>query len=318
MTTQLPGPKLSVIICTHNRASLAIDCVEALLKTPGAEALDVIVVDNASSAEHREELTARIESPVRLVSEPIPGISQARNRGAAEAHAEWLAYLDDDALPLTDWTQRALEVTASCPPNVGLIGGAVLPQWPAQLKRDSVTPARLGDRWRTLLSILESEHTEPGLTIPAIVACNMLLRAQLLQQVGGFPTQLGRTPGSLLGGEEVVIARQVAALGFRVVFEPSLRVYHRIHAERLGTRWVRRRAHAEGELLWKCSPSATTTAKVILSIPYLALAARLRTISRTQPSNYDYHVRLWNNLGFIKSALQSVALRRPVHPRKSD
>jgi hypothetical protein len=161
-----------------------------------------------------------------------------------------------------------------------------------------------------LLSLVEYERTERGSAAPDIVACNMLIRGSLLKLLGGFPTELGRTPGSLLGGEEVVIARKVVASGSRVVFEPCLRVYHRIHTERLGTRWVRRRAHAEGELLWKCSPSVATAAKVVLSIPYLALASRLHAIGRGAPNNYDYHVRLWNNLGFIKSALQSMTPRK--------
>jgi GT2 family glycosyltransferase len=306
MNTLAPDSRLSVVVCTHNRAAFAIDCVESLLRSPGAQSLEIIVVDNASSSEHREQLEASIQSPVRLVSESKPGISHARNLGASIAGGTWLAYLDDDALPYPDWTECALKLVERTSDTVGLIGGAVLPKWPVQVGRDSVHPERLGNRWRTLLSLIETERLGPGTRVPDIVACNMLVRRALLQEIGGFPTQLGRTPGSLLGGEEIAVARGVAARGARVVFEPRLRVHHRIHVERLGTDWVRRRAHAEGELLWKCSRSATTTAKVVLSIPYLALVSRLRALPHGRPPNYDYHVRLWNNLGFVKSAIHSV------------
>ncbi len=309
-------PRVSVIVCTHNRADFAIDCVGALLGSRGAHLLEIIVVDNASDAKHQTRLAEWARAPLRLLFEPNAGLSHARNKGAGEASTEWLAYLDDDALPHSDWIERALEVTADDAHEVGMIGGAVLPRWPDVLGADSVEPSRLGSRWRTLLSLIESERVESGSTVPNIVGCNMLIRATLLKQIGGFPTELGRTPSSLLGGEEVVIARKVAALGFGVGFEPRLRVDHRIGTERLGTHWVRRRAHAEGELLWRCSPSAAITAKVLLSIPYLALASLLQPIARRTERNYDYHVRLWNNLGFAKSAAQSV-VAKPFGLRKS-
>lgn len=308
-TSGLEQP-LSVVICTHNRAQYAIECVEALLHCTGADTLDIIVVDNVSNSEHRDLLVLGLSAlPVRLVREPKPGVSHARNLGASLARSEWFAYIDDDALPFPDWVERARALISAADTSVGLIGGAVLPRWPVRPYEGSVEPARLGSRWRTLLSLVDTERRARGSKVPEIVACNLLIRRALLEELGGFPCELGRTPESLLGGEEIAVARAVAARGFIVQFEPQLRVYHQIHAERLATQWVRRRAEAEGELLWKCSPSAATTAKVILSIPYLALASGLRALPSGLPQDYDHHVRLWNNLGFLKSAIASVAHR---------
>lgn len=308
MSLEFEPNSLSVIICTQNRASCALECIDALLGQPRATALDIIVVDNASKPEQREQLAEGLASkPVRLFDEPKPGVSHARNCGLALARANWIAYLDDDALPFPDWTEQALEIVASEDARVGLIGGAVLPRWPQAANEGYVSPANLGSRWLTLLSLIDSERRAHGSPVPEIVACNMLIRRKLLEEIGGFPTELGRTPGSLLGGEEIAVARRVAERSFVVRFEPRLRVHHQIHAERLGTDWVRRRAEAEGELLWRCAPSAATTAKVILSIPYLAVASGLSGFPDGKPRNYDFHVRLWNNLGFLKSALSSVS-----------
>lgn len=310
MTFESPQTGLSVIVCTHNRATLTIECVESLLNCPQARSLDIIVVDNASSPEHHALLASRLTSPlVRFVKEPRPGVSLARNLGASLANHEWLAYLDDDALPFPDWAARALELAKCTGPTVGLIGGAVLPRWPNTNTADTINPDRLGLRWRNLLSLVDSERKARGSRVPEVVACNMLVRRSVLERVGLFPVELGRTPKSLLGGEEIIVARRVVACDFAVQFDEKLRVYHQIHPERLGTRWVRRRAEAEGELLWRFSPSLATTAKVVLSIPYLALAARLREAAPTKPKDYDYHVRLWNNLGFLKSAMSSMVQR---------
>lgn len=302
--------EISVIVCTHNRATHTLACVGELLRSPEASNLDIIVVDNASSVEHHALLKSNLTSPlVRFVSEPRPGVSLARNLGASLARNEWLAYLDDDALPFPDWAARANHLARISGPTVGLIGGAVLPRWPEASAPESVRPDHLGPRWRNLLSLIDRERKARGSRVPEVVACNMLLRRSVLERVGWFPVELGRTPHSLLGGEEIIVARRVAAYDFSVQFDPALRVYHQIHPERLGTQWVRRRAEAEGELLWRFSPSAATTAKVILSIPYLALASRLRETALSASNDYDYHVRLWNNLGFLKSALSSVAQR---------
>jgi GT2 family glycosyltransferase len=302
------GPELSVIVCTHNRASDAIDCVERLLMSPQVERLQLLVVDNASTEENAKLLARRLVDPrVQLVSEPRPGLSHARNLGVSLARAEWVAYLDDDALPFADWAARALDIVSSASPKLGMVGGAVLPQWPRSGGEHGVAPARLGTRWRDLLSLVEADEETKGAAVPHVVGCNLLVRRDLLNELGGFSTELGRTPERLLGGEEIAIARAIAERGFEVRLDLALRVYHKIATERLSTRWIRRRAEAEGELLWKSAP--TSMPKVLLSIPYLAVASTLRTLPSGKPRNYDHHVRLWHNLGFLKSALSTLRTR---------
>ncbi|MFZ5890678.1 MAG: glycosyltransferase family 2 protein [Myxococcota bacterium] len=320
MSTQKPG--LSVVVCTHNRGDDAVECVQALLHSKEAERLQFIVVDNASDAANSERLRHGLNDPrVELVSEPTPGLSHARNRGLSLARADWIAYLDDDALPFPDWAARALELAESVDANVGLIGGAVLPKWPNHTSDPAVPPTQLGSRWRDLLSLVEVEQRPPGSNVPHIVGCNLLVRRDLLQELGGFSAELGRTPDRLLGGEEIAIAREIAERGLKVDFASRLRVYHKISTERLKTAWIRKRAEAEGELLWKCSPRAIP--KILLSIPFLAVASTLRTLPTGSPSDYDHHVRLWHNLGFLKSAVASTLLQhrpdfrnRPAAPTR--
>ncbi|HEY5955077.1 MAG TPA: glycosyltransferase family 2 protein, partial [Polyangiaceae bacterium] len=196
--------KLSVVICTHNRATCAIECVESLLRCNGSDQLDIVVVDNASQRDQRDALALGMERlGVRFEEQPIPGVSHARNLGTSLARSEWFAFLDDDALVFPDWVLCARRLISEVNPAVGLIGGAVFPRWPAQSIPDAVEPERLGSRWRTLLSLVDAERIARGSSVPEVVACNMLVRRSLVQEVGGFRTELGRVPGSLLGGEEI-------------------------------------------------------------------------------------------------------------------
>lgn len=62
---------------------------------------EVIVVDNASQDDTRQRVRELAEDTahprIRYVYEPNVGLSHARNRGIAEAEADIIAFLDDDA-----------------------------------------------------------------------------------------------------------------------------------------------------------------------------------------------------------------------------
>jgi glycosyltransferase involved in cell wall biosynthesis len=72
--------------------------LNSVLRQRGVE-LEVIVVDDGSSTDMGPVIEATGDSRVRLVrQEPAQGVSVARNRGAAEGSAPWLAFVDDDDL----------------------------------------------------------------------------------------------------------------------------------------------------------------------------------------------------------------------------
>jgi len=59
--------------------------------------LEVVVVDDGSEDDTREMVSALEDARIRYVRHRSPaGVSVARNRGADEARAPWLAFVDDD------------------------------------------------------------------------------------------------------------------------------------------------------------------------------------------------------------------------------
>ncbi len=86
-----------------------------LLQQPvGPEDYEVVVVDNAEPADAATGDVCRAKRGeglcLRWFHHPAAGASGARNRGIAEARADYVAFLDDDVdLPGT-WLRRALEV----------------------------------------------------------------------------------------------------------------------------------------------------------------------------------------------------------------
>jgi glycosyltransferase involved in cell wall biosynthesis len=89
---------VSVVVPTHNRSRLLATTLRSVLRQRDVE-LEVIVVDEASTDDTPAMLAALPDARVRVVRHERPlGVSTARNRGAAEARGEWVAFLDDDDL----------------------------------------------------------------------------------------------------------------------------------------------------------------------------------------------------------------------------
>jgi glycosyltransferase involved in cell wall biosynthesis len=98
-----PSPLVSVIVATRNRPGELRQCLSAIA-AQDHEALDVLVVDDGSSASTREQypnLCPSLGSRLRWVlfdhpDTPGTGPAAARNRGLQLAQGTFVAFCDDD------------------------------------------------------------------------------------------------------------------------------------------------------------------------------------------------------------------------------
>jgi hypothetical protein len=89
---------VSVVVPTRNRSALLSMTLRSVLRQQDVD-IEVIVVDEASTDDTPAVLAALGDARVRVIHHETPrGVSSARNRGAAHACGEWLAFLDDDDL----------------------------------------------------------------------------------------------------------------------------------------------------------------------------------------------------------------------------
>jgi glycosyltransferase involved in cell wall biosynthesis len=90
--------EVSIVIPTRNRSTLLAMTLRSVLCQRDVD-LEVVIVDEASTDDTPALLASVRDSRVRVIRHDTPrGVSTARNRGAAEAHADWIAFLDDDDL----------------------------------------------------------------------------------------------------------------------------------------------------------------------------------------------------------------------------
>jgi len=89
-------PAISVVIATYNRARLLAETVDSVLKQRFQD-FELIVVDDGSSDETPQVL-AGYGDRLRWFHQSNRGPSAARNLGAREARAPWIAIQDSDDL----------------------------------------------------------------------------------------------------------------------------------------------------------------------------------------------------------------------------
>src|SRR5690606_30349950 len=122
-------PGVSVIICCYNSAKRLPETLRhlALQKVPSDIPWEVIVVNNASTDDtvhvaEQEWSQYNLSIPFRIVDQPKPGLSNARDKGFEVAAYEYCLFCDDDNWLQSDYVRIAFE-TMESDPMIGAAGG---------------------------------------------------------------------------------------------------------------------------------------------------------------------------------------------------
>jgi glycosyltransferase involved in cell wall biosynthesis len=242
------APAVTVCICTHARPGYVRQCLAGLAaQTVPSSTFETVVVDSGSPASAAAALVRVVAAHpgVRLVAVDRPGVSLARNAAAAAARSAYVAYIDDDAIPASDWIACILRAIAEASPPAAVIGGRILPRWEAPLPR--WWPPEL----RGVLSIIEHQgrgaYRTPALP-PKLepYAANMVVHVPALLRAGGFHEAVGRFGTALLSDEEVQLAWKLQDAGHPVLYDSRIVVHHQIQASRLNPAWLLRRLYWQG------------------------------------------------------------------------
>ncbi|TRW82854.1 glycosyltransferase [Mycolicibacterium sp. 018/SC-01/001] len=232
-----PPPAISVVICTRDRVSMlqtALDSVRAL-DYPDFE---IIVVDNAAATTATHRYVAALGDPrVRVIDEPRPGLSRARNTGLLAAAGDIVAFTDDDVVVDRHWltaVARGFTRGDSVSCVSGLVPAAEL-RTPAQAYFD----ARVG--WSVCLRTRVFEWAAAPLDIPLFpfavghygTGANFAVDREAVVRVGGFDEALGA--GSPTGGgEDLDMFFRLLRAGGQLVYDPASIVWHRHRASSEG------------------------------------------------------------------------------------
>ena len=199
-------PMVSVVVCAFEAERTLGACLESLrrLHYPRYE---VVVVDDGS----RDRTSAIADSfagdLIRVVHQENRGLSAARNRGAAEARGDVIAFTDADCVADDAWLTYLVGklgegYVAVGGPNLSPDERALVP---------SVVALAPGAPTHVLLDDDVAEHV-PG--------CNMAFDREELLRIGGF------REGYRVAGDDVDVCWRLQDAGHRIAFSPPAVVWH--------------------------------------------------------------------------------------------
>jgi cellulose synthase/poly-beta-1,6-N-acetylglucosamine synthase-like glycosyltransferase len=234
-TPVTPLPRISIVIPTNFARPDQLQRCAARLAELDYPDYEVIIVDNRPGGGQEAEFPG-----ARVIREPVPGISAARNRGIDVATGEIIAFTDDDVLVDRRWL-RAIGERFASEPDLAALSGIVMP---LELETSAqVMYEQFGNCLERGLAPLTFElsgrfqvvRRVPGTGSERVGSlykmgefgqgANMAFRADALRARGGFDEALG-TGTPTHGGEDLTMLVELLVTGHRLAYEPGAIIHH--------------------------------------------------------------------------------------------
>jgi GT2 family glycosyltransferase len=200
-------PRCALVLLTHERRAEVQVAVERALALP--ERPELVVVDNGSRDGTAETLRARWPA-LTVVRSPRNLGAAGRNLGVARTGRRYVAFADDD----TAWEPGALRRAADAldaDPALAVASARVLVGADGRLDPACAAMAR---------TALAAPPGTVGVPIVGFLAGACMMRRAAFLAAGGYESRL------FLGGEEALLAIDLAAAGWRLAYLPDVVVRH--------------------------------------------------------------------------------------------
>jgi glucosyl-dolichyl phosphate glucuronosyltransferase len=301
--------RLDVVIPTYNRSELLPRALESLLAAdrPESLTLGVVVVDNRSTdatGDIVESFMPRFGGELQYVYEWKQGRSHALNAGIAACRGDLVGMIDDDEEVDRTWLRTIAAVFED--PATDFIGGPYLPRWGGE------RPVWLGRAYGGVVGWTECGHATqqfgPGCDA-MLMGGNAVIRRSVLQRVGPYSVDLGRTPGGrLMSCEDEDMFTRLLATGARGFYRPDLIIHHYVPPERLTKRYFRRWCFWRGVSLGVLDRRSRASVPYLLGVPRYMFGMAVRgtidtarvAVRGLEPARtFKNELAWWDLAGFI-------------------
>ena len=217
-------PRISVVVVTYNNIALTRACLDSLCNTSALEALEVVVVDNASSDGTPEMLEHWVtQGPWRklILNSSNLGFAKANNQGLEAAMGDFLCLLNNDTYVTPGWAST-LRTLLQNNPEIGVVGPVTNNIGnEAKIAIDYADMAEMTHR----AGEYTTRHLGKTLTLPVVAFFCVMLTRDTLNKVGLLDEAFG------LGFfEDDDYCHRVVQVGLRVACCESVFVHHHLSA----------------------------------------------------------------------------------------
>ncbi len=205
-------PLVSVVIACPNPSWMLSECLMALSQQTYGN-FEVIVLPDEPVSE-RELAVSGLDLSVIPTGKVRP--AEKRNLGIKRSRGEIVAFIDDDAYPDVHWLEYAIKYFSE--PDIGAVGGpGVTPPGDGYM-------AKLGGRVYDNILVSGNyryRYKAGGVRkdVDDYPSCNLLVRKDLLDKIGGYRTDFWP-------GEDTLLCKDIADAWKRIVYDPWVVVYH--------------------------------------------------------------------------------------------
>lgn len=219
---------VSVIIVNYNGLDVIVNCLASIFDGEPNAALEVIVVDNASTDGSPEIIRQKFPQ-VRLFQQSQNlGFGAANNIGVKQAQGQYLFLLNSDTL-LTENIFPTLIAKLEHFPELGIVGPRLRnPDGSFQLS--TAYEIGLWGEFRTLSEVRKYRQPQnrPALAkqygtdqwVDIVVGAAMFMERSLYEKVGGFDETF------FMYFEESDLCQRVRNLGYKILYTPEVSVIH--------------------------------------------------------------------------------------------
>ncbi len=215
-------PVVSLVVPVFDRIDLTLECLAAVAATT-PERVEVIVVSDGST--DATAATLRRVPGLRFFENDVNrGFAHTCNRGARQARAPRLLFLNNDTIPTPGWLAPMLAALER-DPAIGIVGSRLLFPETGEVQHagvdisDDAYPSH-----RLELAAGDDPAVLADARVPAVTGACLLVRKDVFERCGGFDEAYRN------GFEDLDLCLRAHQLGFETLYCAASVLFHHVSA----------------------------------------------------------------------------------------
>ncbi len=236
------GYTLSVVIPSCGRLNDLDKLLKSISESKTLPDEVIIVVQNINDLNIYMPLN--LHGKEKIINDYGGGASRARNIGWKNSSGQIVSFVDDDAVVDKEWLSNIVKTFKMVKLNPGVVSGKIIPVF-----NEINDNWEISERHRYILpSYDQGELIGPFMKGALPPSVNYSIMRTILEETGGFNEKLGVNSNKRcqIYGEDSDLSLRVKNLGYDLIYNPGVTVYHPVPLSRQCNDYVKKRMYIDG------------------------------------------------------------------------